>query len=568
MMRFAADNCRMFSASRGLPCRILLFAAAFLMCPLRPAQAEEIVISATVTYEISEGVYVDKGTEHGLKQGCTGTLRVNDGRVIDFEVLHVSKQSSLLRLAGGSVTQDKLAGQPVELAFETSTAAQTGAQDTNEPKNNRSSPASLDRDFVPLLAPPSWAIGLLKADNIFHGQVNVRHMLQRDNEYGLDYSVTHVGSSGSLERIQGSQWGFEWSGDVSYRDGDAYSSHSDYRDPRLDLYMASFQRPLDEDGFLRFGRFLPRELPGIGYVDGIQGQVSRSERVRIGAIAGFKPDRRDLGFSAEEPLFATYATFEAGERSKKYYMGTVGLLTSLYEGQADRLALLLDQRADLDPQLSVYSTAQVDFDVGAAETRGGTRLTRLDTFALYKLTSALSFRAGLDHWERPDNQAERDLLAFEDDRFFDSGYWRYWVGSDQGLPWNLRLSEEISFIDSATVDYDPHWRLGLTRTGLFGWQGASATATIYNLPAENVDGYGGRLSAYLPLLERKLYIQPIVGFQFAEVQLQARQFDLNYLSLRVNGRLSATWSLFGGITNSSGDNVDSTLLDFGLRYAW
>jgi hypothetical protein len=411
-------------------------------------------------------------------------------------------------------------------------------------------------------------MGQPKADNIFHGQANIRHMLQRDNEYGLDYSVTHLGSSGSLERIEGSPWGFEWSGDVAYRDGDAYRSHPDYQDPRLDLYMASFQRPLDDDGFLRFGRFLPRELPGIGYVDGIQGQIRRSDGVRIGAVAGFKPDRRDLSASADEPLFATYATFETGERTKKYYMATAGLLTSLYEGKADRLALLLDQRADLDPRLSVYSTAQVDFDVGAAETRTGTRLTRLDTFAVYKLTSALSFRAGLDHWERPDNQAERNLLAFEDDRFFDSGYWRYWVGGDQGLPWNLRLSEEISFINSATTDYDPYWRLGLTRTGLFSWEGASATVTIYNLPAKDVDGYGGRLSAYLPLLERKLYIQPIVGFQTAEIQPQAHQLDLNYLSLRLNGRLSANWSISGGITNSSGDNVDSTLLDFGLRYAW
>jgi len=568
MMKFTADKCRMFPASRGLPCRILLFAMTFLACPLRLAQAQEIVVSARVTYEISDGVYVDKGTEHGLKQGCTGTLRFDDGRVLDFEVLHAAKQSALLRLAGRSATQDSLAGRLAELAFETNTPAQKDTQATDEANNNRKPAASLDGDFVPLLAPPAWVMGQPKADNIFHGQMNIRHMLQRDNEYGLDYSVTHVGSSGSLERIQDSEWGFEWSGDVAYRDGDAYSSNPDYHDPRLDLYMASFQRPLDDDGFLRFGRFLPRELPGIGYVDGIQGQVGRSERVRIGAIAGFKPDRRDLAFSVDEPLFATYATFEAGERTKRYYMATAGLLTSLYEGKADRLALLLDQRADWDPQLSVYSTAQVDFDVGAAETHAGTRLTRLDTVAVYKLTSALSFRAGLDHWERPDNQAERDLLTFEDDRFFDSGYWRYWVGGDQGLPWNLRLSEEISFIDSATVDYDPHWRLGLTRTGLFGWQGASATATIYNLPAENVDGYGGRLSAYLPLLEHKLYIQPIVGFQLAEVQPQARQFDLNYLSLRVNGRLSANWSLFGGVTNSSGDNIDSTLLDFGLRYSW
>jgi hypothetical protein len=46
------------------------------------------------------------------------------------------------------------------------------------------------------------------------------------------------------------------------------------------------------------------------------------------------------------------------------------------------------------------------------------------------------------------------------------------------------------------------------------------------------------------------------------------EFELTYLSMRINGRLSHNWSLFGGFTHSYGDRVDSTLLDLGLRYAW
>lgn len=540
-------------------------------CSLRPTQAQEIVLSARVTYEISDGIYVDKGSDEGLQKGFFGTLRLDDGQVYQFEVLHAAGKSALLRLSGGPAATQKLAGRPVELSFEQNQSNKSDTRPANDPNANKDQAPTagpLESDFVPLLAPPSWVVGQPKASNVFHGQMSMRQMLQTDREDLLDYSVTHVGSSGSLDRIEGSPWGFEWSGDLAYRDGDAYRSHPDYQDPRLNLYLASFQRPIDGEGFLRFGRFLPRELPGIGYVDGVQGQFRQTDHLRIGAITGFKPDRADLGASVDEPLAASYATFEAGDRGKKYYMGTAGFLASLYEGKADRLALLLDQRADLNPQLAVYSTAELSFDVGAAETRTGTRLTRLDTFAVYKLAPSVSLRAGLDHWERLDNQAERDLLSFEDDRFFDSGYWRYWVGSDQGIPWNLRLSEEVSYIDSATADYDPYWRLGLTRMGLFSWEDASATVTIYNLPAKEVDGYGGRISAYLPLLERKLSIQPIVGFQTLELAPQSADFSLTYLGLRVNGRLSANWTLFGGFTQTTGDSVDSTLLDFGLRYAW
>lgn len=571
-MKCPTHNYKTLAEHRGFPWRLLFCVMIFLAYPLTFAQAGEVVLSARITYEISDGIYVDKGSDDGLQKGFFGTLRLDDGQVLQFEVLHAAGKSALLRLSGGPAAKQKLAGRPVELSFEQNLSNNNDTQPANDPNTNKgqaSAAQPLESDFVPLLAPPSWVVGRPRASNVFHGQMNIRQMLQTDNEHGLDYSVSHLGSSGSLDRIGGSPWSFEWSGDIAYRDGEAYRSHPDYQDPRLDLYMASFQRPLDGDGeFLRFGRFLPRELPGIGYVDGVQTQFRQSEHVRIGAITGFKPDRADLDASVNEPLAAGYGTFETGDRGNHYYMATAGFLASLYEGKADRLALLLDQRADLNPQLSVYSTAEVSFDVGAAETRTGTRLTRLDTYGVYKLTSAVSMRAGLDHWERPDNRAERDLLSFVDERFFDRGYWRYWVGSDQSIPWNLRLSEEVSYIDSAAADYDPYWRLGVTRMGLFDWRDASATVTIYNLPAKTVDGYGVRFSAYLPLMEHKLSIQPIVGFQTLNLAPQSEDFSLSYLAVRLDGRLSANWNLFGGFTQTSGDNVDSTLFDFGLRYAW
>jgi hypothetical protein len=532
------------------------------------AWADEAVVSARITHEIPEGIYVDVGKEQGLEPGFFGLLRLEGGRVIEFQVVYASKQSSLLRFLGRAPAAGRWTGQAVELTFETSQGKQESAQGTNKDKANGKSAGELDGDFVPLLAPSSWVVGQPESRNISHGQVTLRHMLQSDKEYDLDYSTTYLNSSGTMDRIEGTEWSFEWYGNVTYRDGDAYRNHPEYQEAHLDLFMASFQRALEDDGFFRFGRFLPRELPGIGYMDGIQAEVGAGEGLHVGAVAGFKPDRRNLDVSGDEPTLVTYATFAGGEPGTKYYSGTAGILTSLYKGSADRLALLLDQRIDLDPRLSLYSTAELDFDVGGAEKRTGTRLTRLDAFAAYELSSSVWLRAGVDHWERPDNQAERELLAFDDDRFFDSGSWRYWAGSDQELPWDLRLSEEVAIIESASVDYDPYWRVGLTRRGLFSWEGASATMTIYNLPAKDVDGYGGRLSCYLPFFEGKLYVQPIVGFQMAETEAQSRQLDLEYVSVRVNGRISANWAVFGGVTKSGGDKVDSTLLDFGLRYSW
>ena len=545
--------------------RILPYIPVVFVCLGGLAHADNVTMNARITHEISNEFYVDKGTDQGLRQGLSGSLRFDDGRILEFEVIQVTRKLAMLRFAGHSDKQDGLIGQSVELVFERKEPDQQN-KDEKSPKNP---PATADDDrFVPLLAPPQWTLGLPEARNIFHGQMQARQSLQTDRENQRDYSVTHFGSSGSLDRIEGSNWSFEWSGDLAYRDGDAYRYHPDYQEPRLDLYMGSFQRPLADDGFLRLGRFLPRELPGIGYVDGIQGQIRHDEHISLGAVAGFKPNRYNLDPSEDEPLLAGYATYETGKFPGPYYSGTAGILSSLYEGQSDRLALLFDQRASLGPLFTLYSTAEVDFDAGAAQINTGTNLARLDVSAVSRLSSELSFSAGLDHWQRPDTRAERDLLPYYDERFFDDGYWRYWVGSNQGLPWNFRLSEEVSFINSDTYDYDPRWQIGLTHTDLFDWQGASVTATVYNIAVVGMDGYGGRLSAYLPLWSHKLSINPLAGFRTVDVEPRSREFELTYLSMRLNGRLSHNWSLFGGFTHSYGDRVDSTLLDLGIRYRW
>ena len=543
--------------------QILLSASIVLVWLAGHAQAREVSVSGHITYEVREGVYVDRGADEGLRQGLLGSMRLDDGLMLEFEVLNAARKSALLRLMARPTGSTRLIGRAVELVFQ-----QTSAEKESKNEDDNSSAGKDDETFVPLLAPPQWTVGLAKSSNVSHGQVRIRQMLQKDNEDLLDYSVTHLGSSGSLDRIEGSPWSFEWSGDLAYRAGDAHRYHPDYQAPRLDLYLASFQCPLGEGGFFRFGRFLPRELPGIGYVDGVHGQVRRSDHWRLGVVAGFKPDRDNLDPSVDEPLAAAYATFEAGSRDGRYYTATAGLVSSLYKGQADRLALLIDQRAGVGSAFTLYSTAEVDFDVGGAETRGGANLTRLDVSAVSRLSSAVTVRAGVDHWERPDNQAQRELLVIEDDRLFDRGYWRYWVGSDQALPWNLRLSENISFIDSPEYDYDPRWRVGLTRTGLLSWPDASATMTVYNLDAQGLQGYGGRLSAYLPLLKRKLFAQPIAGFRMLDAEPQSQDFTLSYLSLRLNGRLSSNWILFAGFTHTYGDSADATLLDLGLRYRW
>ncbi len=536
--------------------------------------ADQTTVHGRVTYEAQEGVYVNVGTDGGLVQGLTGTLQFEDGRTVEFEVLHAARQSALLRLVGYPWAQ-RLLDQAVQLTFEPRSTEQTTTPQGAEPRSQKEPPTtsaapgtSDAKEFVPLLAPVQRAPETTAPWNISHGRVELRQMFQTDADNNLGYSTTRLRSSGSMERIENSLWSLTWSGDLRYRGGEAYRNHPEYQQVSPDFYQLMFQRPIEDGGFLRFGRFVPIELPGLGYVDGVQGETRRGEGLRFGAIAGLKPDRINLDASADEPLVAGYATVEAGRRERAYYSGTVGLLNSYYQGEMDRLALLLDQRVGLGSGLTLYSTATVDLDAGAAQTREGIRLTQLDVFAESRLSSFLGLRAGVDHWERPDIQAERALLAFPDERFFDNGYWRYWVGSYQNLPWSLQLYEEVSLIDADNTGDSTRYQVRLTRTGLFDMRNASASITAYSLAGNDTDGYGFRASGCLPFSEGRLIVQPAAGFQTLQMGSQGQDVSLTFLSLYLDGRLSKTWTLFGGLNYSHGDAVDATLLEVGLRYSW
>ena len=312
--------------------------------------AAETAVHGRVTYEAQEGVYVNVGTEGGLVQGLTGTLQFDDGRTVAFEVLHAARQSALLRLVGYPWTE-RLLDRAVQLTFESRSTEQATTSQGSEPESQKKPPtaspapgASEAQEFVPLLAPVQRTPEPAAPRNVSHGRIDVRQSFQTDAENNLGYSTTRLRSSGSMERIEGSPWSLAWSGDLRYRTGDAYQNHPDYQDVHPDFYQLMFQRPIEDGGFLRFGRFVPFELPGLGYVDGVQGETRRGEGLRFGAIAGLKPDRVNLNASSDEPLVAAYTTVEAGRRDGSYYSGTLGLLNSYYHGRMDRLALLLDQR--------------------------------------------------------------------------------------------------------------------------------------------------------------------------------------------------------------------------------
>ncbi len=551
---YAAVLAAVLAAGPGM---LVLFADA--------VRAAERTVECSVLYETPDGLHLDAGAEAGLAAGDAGAVYRGGEEIARVEVVQTSTSWTLVRIVLLSGTARPAVGDRAVL-----TAGRPPGAGGAPGRPEAALKASPDEEepFVPLLAPPgSPGLARAKAANVFHGELSLRQLFQLDPDGDQDYSVTRVGTSGTFERMGGGPWTAEWSGDVSYRDGKGLEATPDYREYRVHVVRASLFRRFADGGSLRLGRFLPRELPGVGYLDGVQGDKRISEHLRIGAMLGVKPDRATFDLSTREPTAVPYLSFEAGERGRFYYSGTAGALGSLYEGEPDRLAMLIDQRLDLLRGLSLYCTSAVDFDV-AMETRSGTRLTRLDAFASYAIAPPLTLRGGADHYERPDTQAARDALDIDDVRFFDSGYWRYWVGASHSLPWSLLLSEEVGLIDSSAGDGDVHWLASLTRTGLPWMPEASMTLSAYNLSGTGTDGHGGSLSANLPFLDRLVLLDMGLTFRYLETDVDAGDFRLTDASGRVSWIISSSWRAYCGASYSFGDDVERLLADVGLSFRW
>ena len=536
----------------------------------------ELAIECQVVYQTADGIYVDVGGDSGLKEGDWGFLRSDAQTVAKFKVDNVATGSAFLVLAPGHEEVLPEAGAKVVLVIERDRLE-------NEPEGKRRSSTlkgnGEEDSSLPLLAPRELKDTVpTKIENVFHGRLRLNEIFQVSDDDDLDYSMTRLRASGTVDRIEGTPWSFEWSGDVSYRAGDALANGRDFEELRLEMYRFSVSRAFQDGSFVRLGRFLPRQLSAVGFLDGAQAEKIVSEEFRLGAMAGFKPARDDLGITVDEPTAVSYVTVEVGERLELYYSGTAGVLFSLFDGKADRLAVLVDQTAHLG-RLSLFASAEVDVEVGGAETYDAVRLTRLNSVATYPVSSWLILSAGADRFEITDTAAERDSIregTLDPEDFLEDGYWRYWGRATQRVFGDLRLSEELSFYNSEESEDALRWLVSLSRRGFPGVPGATITLSVYNLESTRAEGYGARLGAYIPILDGRLSLEPGVSVRLLDTETDEQNtfdrvdedFEVADVSLRAHWILTRQWSVHGGASYAVTDERNRVFMDVGVTFRW
>lgn len=429
-------------------------------------------------------------------------------------------------------------------------------------------PEVQNENFVPLLAPPVKAKPVVaESSYLFHGRILAGTVYQRVDVTGQKLLSSRLDLNASIDRINAGPWSFVMDGNVTERQGDMLTTAPDYRHAQPHFYQFRFNRKFEGGGFFQMGRFMPFELTGIGFLDGMQVKTGVSEHVSVGFAGGARPNKLDLAFSNKEWAGSAYATLEGGERRQLYYTGTMGVMQTTFEGKADEKAILWDQQADLSPKLNLFTSAQVDYIDSVNSANPGVHLIRLDVYANSPLTSFLSFRGGTNHYERPDTMAEHFYSGSDTYTFSDTGYWRYFGGASQYLPGNFQLDEDVSVLKTYS-NSETFYRGKLSHRGLPDNPQAVMSVAGFNVNHFEGKGVGGSFDILYPTLGAKVLWEGQASFRYSSLDGRNKLFAWSDASLGIQWWMTKNWKSDFRYERIFIDNADSTVLGLTIGYYW
>ncbi len=382
----------------------------------------------------------------------------------------------------------------------------------------------------------------------------------------LGWTRTSVNASARVSSAGLNPWALEWSGAYSREGGLIVPESVQHENESARLGGMTISRRFHDRFEVRAGRYSPSMVPQVGTIHGAGGEIRFGDSVKLGAVAGFKPDRHDGLLSIEEPIAAAYLWAAGGTRNRLFGETTLALLGTMYDGEADRLALLARHRLELTSKLRLTGSSEVDFGILDPEADDAVRLTATRLEASSPLTSRLSVRVGFDHNKRPETPSARELMPSQPDSAFERGNWRYWIGGTVSLPGKLRVDGEWSLLDTHdTEEHDRRWRVSLTRSGLPEIPGASTRVSVHNLDGrDRRSGYGGSMSSHVPFLSNRLTIGPSLGFRFLEPD--DADFRVTDVSLQTQWRASERFRTYTRFRYAFRQSSEWTMIEVGLEW--
>lgn len=354
--------------------------AAILLLALAPptVPAEELAV-ATVLHQTASSVYLDKGAVDGLTPGVLLHVFRDGQEVGSIEVGHVSRHSASCTLPAG--VPAPAAGD--ELRYARGAGTKEGA-----------------------------GLGGLGLD--LEGRISLELRMFADaGDSGEDFRQPAMGL-----RLDGRELG-GLPLDFHLRLRSRYNQRSRELDadrPETEwlhrLYEASLVHDDADRPFrLALGRLFDNDFRGAGNWDGVQAELRARGHWRLGFFAGAGLDPRDSETHFDETRLGAFAGLKLGEAGGPGYKGSLAMVRSTIDDEANRDFITMQNTLRLNRDLSLHQQMELDLNRDWREDAAGetSTLGRLNLMLRYRVSERASLGLAYDRFERVRDAATRAL---------------------------------------------------------------------------------------------------------------------------------------------------------------
>lgn len=346
-------------------------------------QDEYELVEVTVSALTADGVYLDLGRDAGFEPGDLLRLFPTVGGPRPGKIAAVSRTSSRARIQGGIEGFDVGSRGEVRvprarldaLRRAAAEAEQRGVAPAIEPAPEVEVPEPVKRvpDHPPWEAPPpEW-----KSENPLLAPVHGRPSEERPRRsYGevyssldwtrddggtdtREFSSLATGVDWTIENPFGRGGRLDFDSEFLVRHTDLGTSTENDSRWRLDRFSYVEGGERERRDRVEVGRFLHREFPELGLVDGIEYTSDLGHGRRLGGSVGFLP-RTDEFFSFADDLETSIFYQWANDESQTFRMGA-GYQKTWHDGSADRDLLVGHLELHPSARTSLFSSVLADY---------------------------------------------------------------------------------------------------------------------------------------------------------------------------------------------------------------
>lgn len=418
-----------------------VFAVLWLCAGALPAQTAGARASlaqtsrqyTTVSYLSGDLIYLNAGTNAGIREKSLVEIVRRDTVVATLEVQFVSSASSAARLTRGSavLVGDTARFVPVPtLTPQPLVTAPPATGSTNE-QTAAATPVASPRKAT--VRPVTGRLGL--------------RYLMLNTGAGSQGHVTQPAVDLRIEghQVNGSSMGFVVDARAyRQRSGDGRTAGS----TRVYQSLVEYQRTNTFPVRIAAGRQLQSALSPIGFFDGLSVDVD-GDHWRVGALGGTQPDYTTFQPSGGIREAGAWLQWHNAPGTGSLLQATLGGVGSYAPDGINREFAMLSTVL-VTPTVSVYATQEVDINRGwKRDAASGKGITPTSLFATMRVavTSSVSVNGGYD--SRRNVRLYRDFLT-PDVEFDDALRRGYWGGMTISVP-HLYVSVDQRTSDGATV---------------------------------------------------------------------------------------------------------------------